>query len=398
MKKTELQSLVQECIAEVLNEKYSEFQRVDKGSKGVAAKDKAEEDTYGAGYAAGEKAAKAKYKKLAEAYKQLKEEGFGIGKKGLEVNDGGEDRSISEALSTDAKSVVDMIEKQPMILQKLKLINTREELESVLDYLVAKINPQLTSNATGVRTAATNVARKLNEANINAKELGEFLAPIAKQHGFILSPNAAKGSEIENIVKSAKGNIPGEGSIVLDDFSNPEFLSIVGKDKNKIADLRKDINSQNKYNLVGTGEKEIDGLILSTNRIQPKITEARFEKGEDIGEPGKGFAKIAKSAAKRYGSKEVGQKVAGAILKKVLAKEANKDVYAGFGDTWYDTNNKPYTGGFDFEYDEETFDNLDNFVTKYKDKQKFFTPGDLSTRIFDKYKQKYGPLKIRIKK
>jgi len=96
MKKTELQSLVQECIAEILNEKYSEFQRVDKGSKGVAAKDKAEEDTYGAGYAAGEKAAKAKYKKLAEAYKSLKEEGFGIGKKGLEVNDGGEERQINE--------------------------------------------------------------------------------------------------------------------------------------------------------------------------------------------------------------------------------------------------------------------------------------------------------------
>jgi cell division protein FtsB len=79
MNKTQLQELVQECIAEVLderftNEGYDEFQRADKGSKGVAAKDKAEEDTYGAGYAAGEKAAKAKYKKLAEAYKALKEE------------------------------------------------------------------------------------------------------------------------------------------------------------------------------------------------------------------------------------------------------------------------------------------------------------------------------------
>lgn len=96
MKKQELQELVQECIAEVLNEKYSEFQRVDKGEKGVAAKDKAEEDTYGAGYAAGEKAAKAKYKKLAEAYKQLKEEGFGIKSGDLEVNDGGAERPLNE--------------------------------------------------------------------------------------------------------------------------------------------------------------------------------------------------------------------------------------------------------------------------------------------------------------
>ena len=50
------------------------------------------------------------------------------------------------------------------------------------------------------------------------------------------------------------------------------------------------------------------------------LDEARFEKGEDVGKPGKGFAKIAKSAAKQYGSKEAGQKVAGAILKKVVAK------------------------------------------------------------------------------
>jgi hypothetical protein len=73
MKKQDLQALINECLAEVLAEGYSEFQRVDKGKKDVAAKDKAEEDVYGAGYAAGEKAAKAKYKKLAEAYKQLKE-------------------------------------------------------------------------------------------------------------------------------------------------------------------------------------------------------------------------------------------------------------------------------------------------------------------------------------
>ena len=84
MKKNELQELVHECIAEVLEEKKSkgndEFKRVDKGIKGKVAKDKGEEEVYGAGYAAGEKAAKAKFKKLAEAYVTLKEEGFGLNK------------------------------------------------------------------------------------------------------------------------------------------------------------------------------------------------------------------------------------------------------------------------------------------------------------------------------
>jgi len=44
--------------------------------------------------------------------------------------------------------------------------------------------------------------------------------------------------------------------------------------------------------------------------------------GQDIGKPGKMFAKIAKSAGKEYGSKERGEKVAGAVLKKLRAKES----------------------------------------------------------------------------
>jgi hypothetical protein len=43
--------------------------------------------------------------------------------------------------------------------------------------------------------------------------------------------------------------------------------------------------------------------------------------GKDIGKPGKQFEKIAKSAAKRYGSEERGKKVAGAILAKLRAKK-----------------------------------------------------------------------------
>ncbi len=43
--------------------------------------------------------------------------------------------------------------------------------------------------------------------------------------------------------------------------------------------------------------------------------------GKDIGKPGKNFAKIEKSAAKEYGSKEAGEKVAGAILAKLRGKK-----------------------------------------------------------------------------
>ena len=39
--------------------------------------------------------------------------------------------------------------------------------------------------------------------------------------------------------------------------------------------------------------------------------------GKDIGKPGKNFSKIAKSAGKKYGSKEAGERVAGAVLNKL---------------------------------------------------------------------------------
>lgn len=42
--------------------------------------------------------------------------------------------------------------------------------------------------------------------------------------------------------------------------------------------------------------------------------------GKDIGKPGKNFSKIEAKAAKQYGSKAAGKRVAGAVLAKQRAK------------------------------------------------------------------------------
>jgi hypothetical protein len=48
--------------------------------------------------------------------------------------------------------------------------------------------------------------------------------------------------------------------------------------------------------------------------------------GKDLGKPGKNFSKIAKGAAERYGSKEAGERVAGAVLNKLRhPKESEMD-------------------------------------------------------------------------
>jgi hypothetical protein len=84
--------------------------------------------------------------------------------------------------------------------------------------------------------------------------------------------------------------------------SKPDFLDL-DKDGNRKEPMKK-------------AAKEVDEA--STGDYSAKKARA----GKDIGKPGKQFAKIAADAAKRYGSKERGEKVAGAVLAKLRAKES----------------------------------------------------------------------------
>jgi len=56
---------------------------------------------------------------------------------------------------------------------------------------------------------------------------------------------------------------------------------------------------------------------MATKSYSPKAA----AKGRDLGKPGKQFAKIEKSAAREYGSKAAGEKVAGSVLSKLRAKK-----------------------------------------------------------------------------
>lgn len=53
--------------------------------------------------------------------------------------------------------------------------------------------------------------------------------------------------------------------------------------------------------------------------IEATLSAKAARAGKDIGKPGKQFEKIAKEAGERYGSKERGEKVAGAVLAKMRA-------------------------------------------------------------------------------
>jgi hypothetical protein len=75
---------------------------------------------------------------------------------------------------------------------------------------------------------------------------------------------------------------------------------------------------------IGKGEMSLVGSELGEDADEYSAKKARA--GKDIGKPGKQFSKIAKSAAERYGSKEKGEKVAGAVLAKLRAKTNEADM------------------------------------------------------------------------
>ena len=62
--------------------------------------------------------------------------------------------------------------------------------------------------------------------------------------------------------------------------------------------------------------------------------------GKDEGKPGKNFAKIAKSAGKRYGSKEAGERVAGAVKAKLAKQGKLEEAKPDFLDLDKDGNKK----------------------------------------------------------
>ena len=70
--------------------------------------------------------------------------------------------------------------------------------------------------------------------------------------------------------------------------------------------------------------KEIKAAIKPSKGLTKKKKSAivkKAKKGEDIGKKGKGFEKVAKKAAKQYGSEEAGKKVAAAAMWKNIKRK-----------------------------------------------------------------------------
>ena len=168
--------------------------------------------------------------------------------------------------------------------------------------------------------------KKVKDINAEVKALEKSLAKLQKQLDKLTS-KANKGEKAEETPEE-----------IIDEISLGE-----NEDEERY-DEERNVDPNGMYdagaNYIGAADTAIDKAeydkdtmnesflymqkmagIISETEYKAKVEEARFKKGTDIGKKGKGFAKIAKSAAKEYGSKEAGKRVAGAILKKVIKKE-----------------------------------------------------------------------------
>jgi len=78
--------------------------------------------------------------------------------------------------------------------------------------------------------------------------------------------------------------------------------------------------------------------------------------------------------------------------------EMGEGMYGSFkNDEWYDEKDRPYKGDFDFDFDEEEFDEFEPMMKKHSNNA-MFQKGPEGERMFNAYKEKYGPMKVRTKK
>ena len=93
----------------------------------------------------------------------------------------------------------------------------------------------------------------------------------------------------------------------------------------QVLNEEKDLQLTEEVTDLAISELSDDELVEALEEAKIDYSAKKARAGKDIGKPGKMFAKIAASAAKRYGSEESGKKVAGAVLAKLRAKSMKEE-------------------------------------------------------------------------
>ena len=83
-----------------------------------------------------------------------------------------------------------------------------------------------------------------------------------------------------------------------------------------------------------------------------------------------------------------------------LSDNKPSKIFGSFTETgdWYDETDRDYKGQFDFDYDEEEFDEFEPFYEKHGKNTNWFAPGEEGKKFFNMYKDRFGPMIVRVAK
>ena len=186
------------------------------------------------------------------------------------------ERGLSARLSMDENSPAD-----PMVKQSLNKIKSQQTISPAEQNALAKklnTNPQTLTNA----LAGTAVA---GPDKAVADQLSGMLSTV----------------ESNESVSKLKSNFDSAFNAIMKKDPGDEGIGFIfDKFASKMSD------------------NDASRLARKLAKFYPEWYEQHYQnEGKDIGKPGKNFAKIAKNAAKKYGSKAAGERVAGAVLNKL---------------------------------------------------------------------------------
>lgn len=167
------------------------------------------------------------------------------------------------------------------------------------------------------RMTAGGVPKKKAIAKATSDNFKEGSMPMKKVNGKSVPAFAADGKGKNDLTKSSK-----EKKVAEVKMADLPSTRVQGKSYGNQKDYEKP--PEDKRRPATTMPSKKDKKPLGEADKHPKSCTcdecSGMWEGKDEGKPGKNFAKIAKSAGKRYGSKEAGERVAGAVRAK-LAKQ-----------------------------------------------------------------------------
>ena len=178
---------------------------------------------------------------------------------------------------------------------------------------------------------------------------------------------------------------------------------IENKSKEKSDELEETLKGGQKKLDVAKPKGKLDAADFKKLRSQKKETKESeeidewfyFDKDEDESTPGDYEGdEEEEDEAEELSAQEP------TYVGKGLSDNKPGKIFGSFSDNhgWYNQDDEDYEGEFDFDYDEEEFDDFSSMYDKFGDKTRWFSPGERGQRLFDIYKKKYGPMKIRTRR